>query len=183
MSEKKKKGYVVGALFQDKAVTKNSLIIPAVLVGGRKKKHTEGRNVHMGVRVVIPNMSKTFGALHYAGEGEAVTWNIYGEDVKGNFYTFFADVLRGEVVEALVIGANGSQPFEFGEAVVLENPSIIARSHETRSDGMNNLLLMADGIYRESDVCLEDKPDDGSVDELVEEYLVKHGYSIMKRDE
>lgn len=23
----------------------------------------------MGVRVVIPNMSKTFGALHYAGEG------------------------------------------------------------------------------------------------------------------
>ena len=32
----------------------------------------------MGVRVVIPNMSKTFGALHYAGEGEAVTWNIYG---------------------------------------------------------------------------------------------------------
>ena len=121
----------------------------------------------MGVRVVIPNMSKTFGALHYAGEGEAVTWNIYGEDVKGNFYTFFADALRGEV----------------GEAVVLENPSIIARSHETRSDGMNNLLLMADGIYRESDVCLEDKPDDGSVDELVEEYLVKHGYSIMKRDE
>ena len=84
---------------------------------------------------------------------------------------------------SLVIGANGSQPFEFGEAVVLENPSIIARSHETRSDGMNNLLLMADGIYRESDVCLEDKPDDGSVDELVEEYLVKHGYSIMKRDE
>ncbi|MFR7960362.1 MAG: hypothetical protein ACLU6P_07985 [Roseburia intestinalis] len=83
----------------------------------------------------------------------------------------------------MVIGANGSQPFEFGEAVVLENPSIIARSHETRSDGMNNLLLMADGIYRESDVCLEDKPDDGSVDELVEEYLVKHGYSIMKRDE
>ena len=48
---------------------------------------------------------------------------------------------------------------------------------------MNSLLLMADGIYRESDVCLEDKPDDGSVDELVEEYLVKHGYSIMKRDE
>ena len=48
---------------------------------------------------------------------------------------------------------------------------------------MNNLLLMADGIYRESDVCLEDKPDDGSVDELVEEYLVKHGYSSMKRDE
>lgn len=183
MSEKRKKGYVVGALFQDKAATKNSLIIPAVLVGGRKKKNTEGRNVHMGVRVVIPNMSKTFGALHYAGEGEAVTWNIYGEDVKGNFYTFFADALRGEVVEALVIGANGSQPFEFGEAVVLENPSIIARSHETRSDGMNNLLLMADGIYRESDVCLEDKPDDGSVDELVEEYLVKHGYSIMKRDE
>ena len=99
-------------MFQDKAVTKNSLIIPAVLVGGRKKKHTEGRNVHMGVRVVIPNMSKTFGALHYAGEGEAVTWNIYGEDVKGNFYTFFADVLRGEVVEALVIGANGSQPLD-----------------------------------------------------------------------
>ena len=63
MSEKKKKGYVVGALFQDKAVTKNSLIIPAVLVGGRKKKHTEGRNVYMGVRVVIPNMSKTFGAF------------------------------------------------------------------------------------------------------------------------
>lgn len=62
----------------------------------------------MGVRVVIPNMSKTFGALHYAGEGEAVTWNICGEDVKGNFYTFFADALRGEVVEALVIGANGS---------------------------------------------------------------------------
>ena len=90
MSEKRKKGYVVGALFQDKAATKNSLIIPAVLVGGRKKKNTEGRNVHMGVRVVIPNMSKTFGALHYAGEGEAVTWNIYGEDVKGNFYTFFA---------------------------------------------------------------------------------------------
>jgi hypothetical protein len=28
----------VGALFQDKAATKNSLIIPAVLVGGRKKK-------------------------------------------------------------------------------------------------------------------------------------------------
>ena len=28
----------VGALFQDKAGTKNSLIIPAVLVGGRKKK-------------------------------------------------------------------------------------------------------------------------------------------------
>ena len=139
-------GYVVGALFSDEAATKNSLIIPAVLVGGRKKKHTEGRNVHMGVRVVIPNMSKTFGALHYAGEG-------------------------------------GAQPCEFGEAVVLENPSIIARSHETRSDGMNNLLLMADGIYRESDVCLEDKPDDGSVDELVEEYLVKHGYSIMKRDE
>ena len=81
-------------MFQDKAVTKNSLIIPAVLVGGRKKKHTEGRNVYMGVRVVIPNMSKTFGALHYAGEGEAVTWNIYGEDVKGNFYTFFADALR-----------------------------------------------------------------------------------------
>ena len=48
----------------------------------------------MGVRVVIPNMSKTFGALHYAGEGEAVTWNICGEDVKGNFYTFFADALR-----------------------------------------------------------------------------------------
>ena len=93
-------GYVVGALFSDEAATKNSLIIPAVLVGGRKKKHTEGRNVHMGVRVVIPNMSKTFGALHYAGEGEAVTWNICGEDVKGNFYTFFADALRGEVVEA-----------------------------------------------------------------------------------
>ena len=52
--------------------------------------------------------------LHYAGEGEAVTWNICGEDVKGNFYTFFADTLRGEVVEALVVGANGSQPFEFG---------------------------------------------------------------------
>ena len=100
----------------------------------------------MGVRVVIPNMSKTFGALHYAGEGEAVTWNICGEDVKGNFYTFFADALRGEVVEALVVGANGSQPFEFGEAVILENPSIIARNHETRSDGMNSLLLMADGI-------------------------------------
>ena len=66
----------MGALFQDKAATKNSLIIPAVLVGGRKKKNTEGRNVYMGVRVVIPNMSKTFGALHYAGEGEAVTWNI-----------------------------------------------------------------------------------------------------------
>ena len=65
-------GYVVGALFSDEAATKNSLIIPAVLVGGRKKKHTEGRNVYMGVRVVIPNMSKTFGALHYAGEGEAV---------------------------------------------------------------------------------------------------------------
>ena len=95
----------------------------------------------MGVRVVIPNMSKTFGALHYAGEGEAVTWNICGEDVKGNFYTFFADTLRGEVVEALVVGANGSQPFEFGEAVILENPSIIARNHETRSDGMNSLLL------------------------------------------
>ena len=46
-------GYVVGALFSDEAATKNSLIIPAVLVGGRKKKHTEGRNVHMGVRVVI----------------------------------------------------------------------------------------------------------------------------------
>lgn len=120
----------------------------------------------MGVRVVIPNMSKTFGALHYAGEGEAVTWNICGEDV-----------------EALVIGANGSQPFEFGEAVVLENPSIIARNHETRSDGMNSLLLMADGIYREADVCLEDEPDDGSLDELVEEYLMKHGYSIVNRDE
>lgn len=170
-------------MFQDKAATKNSLIIPAVLVGGRKKKNTEGRNVYMGVRVVIPNMSKTFGALHYAGEGEAVTWNIYGEDVKGNFYTFFADALRGEVVEALVIGANGSQPFEFGEAVVLENPSIIARSHETRSDGMNSLLLMADGIYRESDICLEDELDNGSVDELVEEYLAKHGYRIIKRDE
>lgn len=137
----------------------------------------------MGVRVVIPNMSKTFGALHYAGEGEAVTWNICGEDVKGNFYTFFADTLRGEVVEALVIGANGSQPFEFGEAVILENPSIIARNHETRSDGMNSLLLMADGIYREADVCLEDEPDDGSLDELVEEYLMKHGYSIVNRDE
>ena len=37
----------------------------------------------MGVRVVIPNMSKTFGALHYSGEGEAVNWNICGEDVKG----------------------------------------------------------------------------------------------------
>mgnify|MGYP000584755620 CR=1 FL=1 len=160
-------GYVVGALFSDEAATKNSLIIPAVLVGGRKKKHTEGRNVHMGVRVVIPNMSKTFGALHYAGEGEAVTWNICGEDVKGNFYTFFADALRGE----------------FGEAVVLENPSIIARNHETRSDGMNSLLLMADGIYREADVCLEDEPDDGSLDELVEEYLMKHGYSIVNRDE
>ena len=92
-------------------------------------------------------------------------------------------MLRGEVVEALVIGANGSQPFEFGEAVVLENPSIIARSHETRSDGMNSLLLMADGIYRESDICLEDELDNGSVDELVEEYLAKHGYRIIKRDE
>ena len=29
-------GYVVGALFSDEAATKNSLIIPAVLVGGRK---------------------------------------------------------------------------------------------------------------------------------------------------
>ena len=49
-------GYVVGALFSDEAATKNSLIIPAVLVGGRKKKHTEGRNVYMGVRVVIPKL-------------------------------------------------------------------------------------------------------------------------------
>lgn len=42
---------------------------------------------------------------------------------------------------------------------------------------------MADGIYREADVCLEDEPDDGSLDELVEEYLMKHGYSIVNRDE
>ena len=48
---------------------------------------------------------------------------------------------------------------------------------------MNSLLLMADGIYREADVCLEDELDDGSLDELVEEYLMKHGYSIVNRDE
>lgn len=48
---------------------------------------------------------------------------------------------------------------------------------------MNSLLLMADGIYRESDICLEDELDNGSVDELVEEYLAKHGYRIIKRDE
>ena len=48
---------------------------------------------------------------------------------------------------------------------------------------MNSLLLMADGIYRESDICLEDELDNGSVDELVEEYLMKNGYSIVNRDE
>ena len=34
----------------------------------------------------------------------------------------------------------------------------------------------------EADVCLEDELDDGSLDELVEEYLMKHGYSIVNRD-
>ncbi len=53
------------------------------------------RKMHMGVRVVIPNMSKTFEHCTMP-VGEAVTWNICGEDVKGNFYTFFADALRGK---------------------------------------------------------------------------------------
>ncbi|MFR7960361.1 MAG: hypothetical protein ACLU6P_07980 [Roseburia intestinalis] len=51
----------------------------------------------MGVRVVIPNMSKTFERCTMPAKAEAVTWNIYGEDVKGNFYTFFADALRGKL--------------------------------------------------------------------------------------
>ena len=42
MLGKEKMGYVVGALFSDEAATKNSLIIPAVLVGGRKKKTQKG---------------------------------------------------------------------------------------------------------------------------------------------
>ena len=33
---------MVGALFSDEAATKNSLIIPAVLVGGRKKNTQKG---------------------------------------------------------------------------------------------------------------------------------------------
>ena len=35
-------GYVVGALFSDEAATKNSLIISAVLVGGRKNTQKGG---------------------------------------------------------------------------------------------------------------------------------------------
>lgn len=33
---------MVGALFENKAATKNSVIIPAVLVGGRKKNTQKG---------------------------------------------------------------------------------------------------------------------------------------------
>ena len=42
MLGKEKMGYAVGALFSDEAATKNSLIIPAVLVGGRKNTQKGG---------------------------------------------------------------------------------------------------------------------------------------------
>ena len=40
-------GYVVGALFSDEAATKNSLIISAVLVGGRKNTQNGGMDIWM----------------------------------------------------------------------------------------------------------------------------------------
>lgn len=100
----------------------------------------------MGLKMVIPDMEQTFGALYYAGPGEDISWSVEGVELTGRFHNFFADARKGENVEVLVLSGKKEMPFAFGEPVILVYPRVTAQNHKTESGGFSTLLLVADDI-------------------------------------
>lgn len=101
----------------------------------------------MELKFVVPNMSKTFGQLEFAGEGEVNQRRVNGQmTVLSRTYNLYSTVQRADDIVVTLPAEAGEKHFNFEENVRLLNPRITAEGYKIGDRGFTNYILQADDI-------------------------------------
>lgn len=106
----------------------------------------------MEIKHVIPDMTKTFGNLEYAGEGRVEMRRINGrQQVAYRVYNLYSDVQRADDVCVYLPAAAGEKHFEVEDPVKLLNPRIVATGRKIGDRGFTDYKLYADNMIKKMD--------------------------------
>lgn len=105
----------------------------------------------MKLKIVVPDMERTFGNLGFAGEGEVVMGRINGQrSVLAREYHLFSDIQRTDDVIVRIPGRAGEKRFEFEDPVKLVNPRLVANGRQIRNGAFVDYVLEADDLEKEA---------------------------------
>lgn len=101
----------------------------------------------MELKFVVPNMSKTFGQLEFAGEGDVNQRRVNGQmTVLSRTYNLYSTAQRADDIVVTLPAEAGEKHFNFEENVRLLNPRITAEGYKIGDRGFTNYILQADDI-------------------------------------
>lgn len=103
----------------------------------------------MELKHVIPDVTKTFGNLEYAGEGSVEQKRIDGRlTIASRKYNLYSDVQRADDIVVVLPAEAGEKHFNIEDKVKIINPRIIAEGYKISNRGFTNYILYADDMVK-----------------------------------
>jgi Bacterial protein of unknown function (DUF961). len=103
----------------------------------------------MGVKFLIPNMEKTFGALEFAGQGEDIFDYVNGRrTVVNRSYNLYSSIQKADNVSVRIPSELRVRNFDYEEEIQLLNPRIELEANRVGERSYTNYVLYADDIVK-----------------------------------